>query len=346
MNTEAPAQIQDTTTQPELDVSASIAEISSELFGQAGNDEEKSEAAGEAGTPAVDAEAAVESPPTGEEASEANSAEVQALGAPETWTKEAIEGWATIPPRQQQEILKREADMHRGLEQYKVAAEIGTRYESVVEPYKALLAAEGLDPVDMFNGFAANHYLLSRGTPEQKVQLAANMLSHYGIDLENLIDYVGDQIIHPTDPRIEALEREVQSLRGNARQQTITSQKEAQEAALTEIEAFAQDPAHPYFNELVADIAKLMEAKVAMTLSEAYEKAVYANPVTRQKELDRLTAVKQAKVEAEEQARKDKLAKSQAANVTAQTHHRDGTVPLGSMDDTLNATLAAIKARS
>jgi hypothetical protein len=63
-------------------------------------------------------------------------------------------------------------------------------------------------------------------------------------------------------------------------------------SVVKEIDAFAADPAHPYFDELANDITKLFEAGLAKDLPEAYEKAVYANPTTRQKEIDRLTAEK------------------------------------------------------
>ena len=238
------------------------------------------------------------------------------------------------------------SDMYRGLEQYKGAAEIGQRYETVVEPYRAMLTAENVDPVQLFNSFAANHYMLSRGTPEQKVEIAATMLGHYGIEVNDLIDHLGNQILNPVDPRVARLESELNGLKSTLSQQANVSTQAQQAAALSEIEAFAKDPAHPYFDELVADVAKFMETGVAATLSEAYEKAVFANPATREKELKRLTAANQTKLEAEEKARKDKLAKAQAANVNAHSHQRDGTVPLGSMDDTLNSTLAAINNRA
>ena len=339
MDTETPAQIT-SDTQPEFDTSAAIAEISSDLFRQGEGSEESQTEGEQAGTPA-EPSAAVESPPTEGENSEA----VQAVGAPSTWTKEALEEWAAIPPRAQQEILKREDDMYRGLEQYKTAADLGNQYDAVAAPYKSILEAEGLNPVEMFQGFAANHYILSRGTPEQKIELAASMLSHYGIALDQVIDHMGDQILNPIDPRTQRLEQEVQELRLQVSGQAAKSTEAQQQAAFAEIEAFAKDPAHPYFNELVDDIAKFMSTGVAQTLAEAYEKAVYANPVTRQKELDRLTADAKSKLEAEGKARKDKLAKTQAADVKANSHQRDGTVPIGSMDDTLNATLAAINSR-
>lgn len=50
-----------------------------------------------------------------------------------------------------------------------------------------------------------------------------------------------------------------------------------------EVEAFAADPAHPFFDELSDDIAAIL--KTGASLAEAYEKAVWANPVTRAKEI-------------------------------------------------------------
>lgn len=336
-----PAQIEN--PQPEFDTSAAIAEISSDLFGQ-GSEEDNSQQS--EGGEAPEGRGSVEPPLTQEETStEENSAEVQELGAPSTWTKEALQEWAQVPERVKQEILKREDDMMKGMEQYKTAANLGQQYDTVVEPYRALLAAENVNPVELFQNFAANHYLLSRGTPEQKVQLAANMLQHYQIDLNALLTQFSRSPT-PADPKIQNLERQVQTLTQTLTSQQQAAQEKAEAAAMADIEQFAADPAHPFFNELIGDIMKLMEAGVATTLSDAYDKAVYANPVTRQKEIDRLTAEKTSAKAQEEAARKTKIAQSTAATVKANSHHRDGTVPVGSMDDTLNQTLAQIQSRA
>lgn len=333
-----------------LDIEAASAEISAELFGQdeSGNIEAKTPEGAEGETPATPT-AVEEKPspqPEGEQQAEAkpegNSEEVQATGAPSTWSKEALADWATIPPRAQQEILKREQDMFRGLEQYKSAAEVGQKYETVVEPYRAVLNEEAVDPVQLFQSFAANHYLLSRGTPEQKLQIATNLIQSYNIDVAGLVENLG--VMEPISPEVRQLQTELHKTRAQLerldsdRQQTNRAQMEQQ------IEVFASDPAHPYFNELIDDIAKFLEAGAA-SLQAAYDSAVYANPVTRQKEVDRLTALK---LNAEEQAKKtraDKIAASTAADVTTMQRQRNGTVPVGSMDDTLAETLASISAR-
>lgn len=330
--------------QSDFDTEAALADISSELFGQGGDEEgsseEKSTEGEQVEKPAVVAAVESEAAPPIE-----NSEEVKALGAPETWSKEAIAEWATLPPRAQQEILKREDDMFRGLAQYKEKADLGTKYDQVVEPYRPVLAAENIDPVQLFQSFAANHYILSRGSEAQKLELASNMIQGYGIDFAKLVDFLGDRVTEPQDPRMAALERELAELKGGftARQQ---QDREVVQVQLgKEIEVFSADPAHPYFEELASDIAKLFETNQASSLQEAYDKAVYLNPTTRMKEIDRLTAERTNDLTSAEQARKAKIAAATAADISLTSKPRDGTVPVGSIDDTLAETMAAINSR-
>lgn len=332
----------------DFDIAAASAEISAELFGQdeGGDSDKKAPEGAEPSTPSEPKLVEEETPPQPDKvevkAEETNTEEVQATGAPSTWSKEALADWATIPPRAQQEILKREQDMFRGLEGYKAAAEVGQKYDSVVEPYRGMLAAEQVDPVQLFQSFAANHYLLSKGTPEQKLQIATNLISSYGIDVGALVENLGT--IQPIDPQVQTLQQEIRTLQNQLNGITTGQQQAAHQQMEAHVEAFASDPAHPYFNELIDDIAKFMEAG-ASSLQQAYDQAVYANPVTRQKEIDRLTAEKLSEQQQAQNTRTDKIAKSTAADVTTMQRQRNGTVPIGSMDDTLAETLAAIAAR-
>jgi hypothetical protein len=271
---------------------------------------------------------------------------VQETGAPKTWSKEALADWATLPPRAQQEILKREEDFFRGISMYKEKAEVGDRYSQVVQPYAPILAAENIDPVQLFQSFAANHYLLSRGTEAQKLELAANLIQGYGIDFNKLIGFIGEQALEPVDPRVLALEKEIQQLKSGVQSRQQQDQETVVAKLNTEIEAFAADPANPYFAELVDDIAKIFEAGQASTLKEAYDKAVYLNPTTRQKELERLATEKAQALASEQQARQTKIARSTAADLSLDPKSRNGTVPVGSLDDTLAETMARIEGRA
>lgn len=334
-----------------IDTAAALAEISSDLFGQ-GSSEGADDATALAEKPAGEqveqtpADSAVEKTPPAQESEakpEENSTEVQATGAPSTWTKEALAEWAAIPPRAQQEILKREEDALRGITQYKSRAEVGDRYESVVAPYKPVLDAAQIDPVQLFQSFAANHYLLSRGSEDQKLELAANMIQGYGIDFAKLVDFVGTRIIEPVDPKIAELESRLAKFESAETQRQTQEAEASQTALLTEVDNFVKDPNHPFAAELLDDMTAIFSAKLANTLEEAYEKAVYANPTTRAKEIARLTAANPTP--SPTPAVRDDKGRFVAADVALDPKSRDGTVAVGSIDDTLAETMARIQAR-
>ena len=333
----------------ELDIEAGLAEITSELFGQGEGGEEPVLSEGEAAPESTEPMGEDGAPPQTEQSEEGGDqaspveGQSEVSAAPSTWSKEAAAEWDKAPPAIKAEILKREQDMFNGLEQYKARAEIGDRYEGVIAEFKPILQAEQVDPVELFGNFAANHYLLSRGTPEQKVEIATNLLSHYGIDLDQVQQRLTSQPVRNLE--VEALRAEIQQLKSGVTSITSRAQEETRIQFQQQVEAFASDPAHPYFAEVSEDIAKLLKAGAASSLEEAYDKAVYANPITRQKEIDRQTAEALASARETEKTRADKKAKLTAANVTAIPKSANGTVPVGTMDDTLEATLAAIKAR-
>ena len=338
----APEGEQDTTvetvvadTSDDFDTENALAEISSDLFGREPDETEgeKSEVV-EGGLKPLE-----EVPPPQTE----NSEEVQATGAPTTWSKEALETWATVPDRAKQEILKREDDMFRGMEQYKEKADLGSQYDTVVEPYRAALAAENINPVELFQNFAGNHYLLSRGTQEQKLQIATNLITHYGIDPSALVAAIVDP--PQINPEIESMRRELYELRTGMNSQNKVQQDAKYAELQTQVSTFASDPKNSHFKEVADDISKLLNAGVATTLEQAYEMAVWNNPVTRAKEVARSTADAATLRQTEETERVRKANAAKAGNVRASTKTRDGTVPVGSIDDTLEETLAAIQAR-
>lgn len=353
----------ETETQSDFDMEAATADISADLFGQDESTEAKekpAEGEGETGTAGTETGDEQASPPQqGEKDAKEKEAEgeaatketesseaVQATGAPKTWTKEALEKWATVDPLVQKEILKREDDFLKGITQYKAAADLGVKYSKVIEPYAPILAAENVDPVGLFQSFAANHYLLSRGTEDQKLQLAAQLIHGYQIPFDKLATFIGEQVIAPADPEIAALRKELNDLKSGMTFQQTAALEKSRETIQAEVNAFADDKeAHPYFDEVADAIGNFMKSGSAQSLQEAYDMAVYANPVTRQKEIDRLTTEKLSSAAAEEKARKDKIAASTAANVKADSHNRNGTEPLGTMDETLQKTYEAIQSR-
>lgn len=256
-----------------------------------------------------------------------------ALEAPRTWRKEASEKWATLPPEVQKEVLKREEDIFRGLESYKADAQVGKSVQHIVAPYLPLLQAAGLDPLQQIDGLMRAHHALATGTPEQKAAVFQRLAQEYQVSLGGETPYI--------DPQVAALQKqlsEVQSrLMGRERQEA----DQARTTLQREIDTFAADPAHPHFDEVANDIAGLLRSGAAANLNEAYEKAIWLNPVTRGKEQARLAALETAAAESRAQAAR----KAAGANIRSKAKSAGATAPLGSIDDTLSAALESIKSR-
>lgn len=291
-------------------------------------------AAAVAGAPPVD--------PSKKEAAPTDPAADPSATPPNSWRPEAKEAWATIPPAARAEILKREQDIHKGLEGYRVDAEMGRSVKSVLEPYMATLQQHNIDPAAQIAGLMKAHHTLALGSPQEKSALFQQLAKDYGIALPGAGD--GDEPPY-VDPAVADLRKEVQALRSNlsARERQETSAKQAD--LVTKVEAFAADPANIHFEEVANDMATLVQSGVAKTLEEAYDKAVWANPAVRAKEQARQAAAAEATRRQQDSEKAVKARAATGANVTTSARRSGATTTTGSMDDTLAETLASIKAR-
>lgn len=291
--------------------------------------------------------AATSKPPVGADGSAvpedpADPAATQnALVAPKTWRKEAVEKWAALDPVAQAEILKREEDMFKGLETYKGDAEYGRGFKAVMQPYEQVLRQYNIDPVQQVTNLMQSHYTLAFGTPQQKVDLIQQILSDYGIELPGF----GVPEKAYEDPAVAALRGEVQELK-SFREQVIRQQQDAARSrAEAEIQAFSADPKNLHFSEVQGEITQLLQRGMAKTLQEAYDMAIRLNPIVAQKEQARLTAGAAAQKAKEDAEHAAKAKAASAANVRTRAKSGSGTASTGTMDDTISEALAAIKAR-
>lgn len=255
---------------------------------------------------------------------------------PRTWRPEAAAKWAALPPEIQQEVLKREEDMFKGIEGYKAEANFAKAVRGVLDPYMPTLQQYNIDPMAQIAGLMKTHHTLALGTPEQKTALFQQLAQQYGVQFGGEAPYV--------DPQVAALQQELNTLKSRL-QGRETQEANAHRAKLqSELDTFAADPAHPYFDEVANDIAAMLRAG-AKDLKEAYDRAVWANPVTRAKEIDRQTAERAAAEKKSAEERAAAARKATSANVKSKAKAASGTAPLGSIDDTLSATFADIKSR-
>lgn len=328
-----------------LDLSAAGESISADLFGSStegnGNGSGTDDVNLDDGAGTGDDTGTTDPAATGTSAAkegETGTPTTTGLQAPKTWRPEAAAKFAALPPEVQQEVLKREEDIFKGLEGYKADASIGKALKGVVQPYMHIFQAQGVDPIRQVSGLMRAHVALATGTPEQKQQFFQHLAKEYGVDLSDEAPYV--------DPQVAGLQKQLSDLQSRLNGREQQEADKARTALQAEIDTFASDPAHQYFDEVANDIAGLLRSGAAKDLKDAYEKAIWANPITRAKEQARLTADAETKAKAEAAEKAKQARKATGANVKSSAKAASGTAPLGSIDDTLNAALANIKSRA
>ncbi len=310
-----------------LDIDSAVSGIADDLFGR--------------GEPEVPAELETAPPETAEVPVVAEEVvpEVPVRQPPKSWAKDKHEVWTKMAPEAQEYYETREKQMLDGLEQYKGDAGLGKQMRDVITPYQHIIAAQGLDAPKAVQTLLNAHYKLSSGSPQERAAYFKQVAQSYGIDIGGI---QGEQ--PQIDPQVKAVQDQVQQLQASLMQSQQTRYNEARTQVEQQVNAFASDPKNVYFDEVADDIVSQIHA--GASLQDAYDKAVWANPVTRQKELDRAQAEREKALRGKSKQEAEKALKAKSSNVRSRDTTRTPTEALGKMDDTMRATLAEIKSRT
>lgn len=260
------------------------------------------------------------------------------VNAPNTWRPEASKHFATLPPEVQQEVLKREEDMFKGIEQYKTDANFGKNIGQVMAPYMETLQKYGVQPEAQIADMMQAHYTLAFGSNDQKVQLLQQIAKDYGVNLGQSDEYI--------DPQVQGLQGQIGQLQHQLKSMQLHQQNERMQQINQEVSAFQQDPANIYFDELADDMANLLRTGACKTLKQAYETSLWANPTVRAKEMSRQEAERKETASKEEAARVGAAKAATAANLKLKSKPGgSAATPTGSMRDTIQETLDSIYSR-
>jgi hypothetical protein len=259
---------------------------------------------------------------------------------PQSWSKDKADVWNRIAdPDVKAQILHREKQMLEGLSQYKEHNEFGRTIKDVVKPYENYLQTQGVDAVKAVQYLLSAQYRLSTGDQQTKITMLRDLAKGIGLDF----DKISGQTAQTTqNSEFDPLWNEIKGLKSQltARQEAETEQ--VRQKVAQDVGAFADDPKHAYFDEVADDLAKFI--KIGDSLEVAYEKAVWANPVTRAKELARIQTESQAKLKPQLVKGAQELKKATSSNVRSRDTGRTPTEPLGTMEDTMREVLANRKA--
>lgn len=258
---------------------------------------------------------------------------------PASWPKEMHEFWPKTDTKVREYWAKREKEMTDGFEAYKGRAQVGESLGKVVDPYRAYIQSRGATIEQAINYLLNADYTLQTANPEQRAAFFSKLAKQYGIDLTKLPDEKtwSDPQLKPIMDKFGALETQVTGWIGQQQQQMLDSVQR-------QIAAFGADPKHPYFDEVTPDITRLVNA--GYSLEDAYERAVWANPATRTKEIARL---EKEKAEADRLAAEKKAAdalRAKGGNVRPSGSTRQPQAGDKKWEEALGDTLAEINSRT
>ena len=268
---------------PESEESLGITEAGEEETGAEGTETVGGDELGEADEQisAVDESLSADAPPEGDAPP---LGEDQA--APVSWTPAAREHWGEIPPPARAEILKREQDIARGLQQASGHKRIADEYYRTIAPFQQYIQAANSTPSQAITQLMMTASQLTAGSPTKKAEVVKNIIAEYGVDITMLDNMLAGEPVpdDPNAPLLQSIQQELAPIKdfmGTVQQSQQAQAAEVNEEAATELAAF-QTSHSEFYEDLREDMADLMELAAnrgrAMTLEQAYTHAANAHP--------------------------------------------------------------------
>lgn len=311
---------------PTFDVEAASARIGESLFGS-------SPEPAEAREEQVAEQPVRNSPPTQPlQAAPSPEPSADLLPPPKSWRQDMHPHWGKMPKEAQQYYVEREKQMLDGMQQYR-------RIQDVLTPFEPLLSQKGVSVYDWVQGLVNAERMLTQGTPEQRQAAYRKLGEQLGFANQP------EQNQTPVDPMVKQLQDKIAMIESGLTAQQQAVYNETKSKIQTEVDVFAADTkAHPYFDEVADDMQVFL--RQGLSLQDAYDRAVWANPATRTKEQARALTEHEAKLK--ENARLSSLPKKKAASVNVRNadSNRTPTEPVGSIEDTIKAQLREIRQRA
>ena len=245
---------------------------------------------------------------------------------PDSWKKDRQADWDAMTPSQQAYVKEREDQYFKGISTYQQEWKGAKPLLDAIAPFMPELEANKIKPDEWIKNLGNAHYTLAKGSPQQKLQMFAQLSRDYNVPLQALFDpqiaqqYVQQTIQQPARP---APQQDIGSL---------VRQELASAKMMDEIESFetAKDatgnPLYPHYQTVKPDMALLLEAGKATDLKSAYSMALRLHD-------DLFAADQEAKRKADDTARQDaqrtavKVAKGSAVSVKSATPASAGAAP-------------------
>lgn len=243
---------------------------------------------------------------------------------PSSWKKDFDQHWEKFDPSVQEYILQRESEFAKGVSTYKAEYENVKPLVEAMQPFMQTLKQYNIQPAQWINNLGNAHHKLALGSPQDKLQMFAQLAQEYKVPLQALYDpqaaqnFMQQQVHQPApqpvqqaDPR-QLVREEWESIRT---EQAIKDFSEAKDAT--------GQPKYPHYDTVKPTMAQLLESGLANDLPSAYDKAIRMHDDLWQQQQD---STQQANTQArlQQQAKQVAAAKANAVSTRSATPAQQG----------------------
>lgn len=217
------------------------------------------------------------------------------IRAPQSWKPQAREHWAKLPAEVRNEVIRRETEVGRAMQDSAKAREALGHVQEVLAPYTHNITASGTDVIGAIGNFFRADNTLRHGSTSDKASMVADIIKNYGVDITALDSVLAGQQVAPNPNEAMAVQlrqemqaqlkpvlgyfNQMQGRREEALQSIRTN-------AGTEVQQFGGDEAHEFFEDVRLDMADIIDLYTQrgqpLTLQEAYDRAIMLNPNVRE----------------------------------------------------------------
>lgn len=211
------------------------------------------------------------------------------IKAPIDWGPQDRESWSKIPRHLQEKVMSREKELNTMLQTTADARKTHEQMGHLSTKYGAALAGAGvgnnpLEAADMLFSTVSN---LRMGSPIQKAQIIADMISSFGVDVSVLDSALVGAAPPPEQQQNHTIEQMINQRLAPFEQQmgqqrSLQQQQEQQgrESAMSEVQQFSQQA--EFLNDVRHDMADFIDMAAKngqeLTIEQAYQKACVLNP--------------------------------------------------------------------
>tara|TARA_R110000803_G_scaffold143108_1_gene209231 strand:+ start:329 stop:1333 length:1005 start_codon:yes stop_codon:yes gene_type:complete len=209
--------------------------------------------------------------------------------APASWSPTARESWASIPEDVRSEISKRELQVQNSFNETTQARQLSTQFQQLTQPYESVFRAQGTDTLTGINNALQMTAQLQMGTPEQKAQVATDIIKHFGIDIRALDDKLAGVATpaQEVSPQVAEMQQQLNNMNNYIQQQQYGQQQQVQQkqhVVNQETQKFIAET--PFGNDLRMVMADFMDIAAkqgtSIDLKTAYDRALATRPDIQQ----------------------------------------------------------------